>query len=171
MDISSINFTQDLCNYLFSPEPLGGVFVAKPYRWAITLHDVSNNPIGLFLNEEWYESPIKVKSKIFINRWNTTLLENDVIIANSNPIIFDYPPEGETWSILYFVIWSISNINSVDNYNPIYINKFDETIEVLAGQSLMFDPNNLRIILNSTLDSYTQLSNNLQLEDQLLLVN
>lgn len=138
-------FLSSFNKYFFSTLPEDSLFVNRPYKWAITVHDTNNNPNGITLNNNWYSDPNRRKSIAVVTQWSGLNGDFKNGITNSSIISFDYVPTGQTWVLNHYILWAISNIEDVDTFFPIYTGSFANSITLTELQILQFPINTFRI--------------------------
>lgn len=141
----SISFLSSFNKYIFSSQPVDNLFLSRPYKWAVSVHDSVNNPTGAVLDNSWYSDPAKRKSIAAVTQWVGLNGDFKDGISNNSIISFDYVPTGQTWILNYYIVWGISEVGGVDTFYPIYTGTFPSPITLNELQILQFPVNTFRI--------------------------
>lgn len=138
-------FSEHFHSYIFGGNAAAGVFAIQPYTWAISIHETGNDPTSSEITSDWYYNSQFRKSVAAVTGWQAVSGDFSNGCSNQNTVSFDYVPTSQTWNIVYFIVWAISDDNGTDIVNPIYAGQFPSTITLGELQVLQFSPGNFVI--------------------------
>lgn len=141
----STTFSQQFHGYLFGAQTPAGPFSIQPYAWYITIHEATNNPNGAALTDDWLLNTSFRKSAASVTSWQAVGGNFANGVSNQSVVSFDYVPDGDSWSIVHYIVWAVSDNGGSDEYHPVYTGTFSSAITLTSLQVLQFSAGNFVI--------------------------